>query len=103
MSDTPYVVLDGYIHSEKDGELTLITLGGEQITVQPETIHLSVPTGTTSDKKAVRLFLKRGTVVTVQIAAEAFRGIGDGTIYKYMDDGGTPSKSRDDIQSATGL
>jgi len=103
MSDTPYTVIDGYIHSEKGGELVVITLGGDQITVPKEGVHMTVPTTASPEKKAVRLFLKRGTTLTVQISAEALRGIGDGTIYKYSDDGGTISKSRDDTQSQTGL
>jgi hypothetical protein len=103
MSDTPYVVVDGYIHSERDGALTIITMGGEQIIVHNDTVELSTPLGAGSEKKAVRLFLKRGTTVLVQVASEVLRGIGDDTIYKYMDDGGTARKSYDDPLTSNNL
>lgn len=103
MSTGPFVVLDGYVLPKEGEGLTIITLGGDQVTVPAESLEMSVPIEARTENKAVRLFLKRGAVVSIQVAAEAFRGIGGGTIAKFLDDGGTVRKSLDDTQLANGL
>ncbi len=97
---TKYVVVVGYATEQKDGQVSVVTFDGLQVLIPAKAIVQSHPldVGKESGK---RMFVDPDTTVQVAMkASEVFlppqgpvRGL---TIYKYLDDGGTISKSRDD-------
>jgi hypothetical protein len=97
---TQLVVISGVaLATHKDG-IEIATLSGQVITIPLQAIVKQAPIDTGKDA-LTRYFLDPEADLTISIKAKAFaiagpRGGWD-TIYKYLDDGGTPSKSQDDL------
>lgn len=110
------VILGIRLPSDRQGYITIQTLGGDTITVSERDIENScLLSASGRQEDGERFFLNENAKVQIDVAAGKLGPIssysetstifkssddGAGTITKYFDDGGTVSKSRDDLLSS---
>jgi hypothetical protein len=90
----------GYISKNEGGAIQILTLDGILFEVEEQAAARQYPMDT-NPQGARRFFFEPDTEIRITVkASEAFARprspVGGSTIYKYLDDGGTISKSRDD-------
>jgi hypothetical protein len=97
-----YIVLEGYVDDSKADPTEVLLVDGMTITVSREKIHKQVALDT-GNTPLLRIFLDPEATISFTIKAKDLMGTASatgGTILKWMDDGGTISKSRDDNRSS---
>lgn len=101
----PHFVINGYPDIDKNitGFTKILTAAGEFLLVESSKIVKSFPIEASSEKGLSRIFVEEGANIWLGVSGEILQrlnpgtsSIGDGTILKWLDDGGTISKSRDD-------
>lgn len=100
-----YTVIRGYKEAGKsEGEVCIYTLDGEKLFVNHDDIEKEFENE--APKKGsgtlTTFFLKVNALVRIEVQLNenaTSQGQTPSTIYKYLDDGGTISKSRDDLLS----
>jgi len=101
----PHFVINGYSENDKSlpGFSKILTAAGESLLVESSKIVKSFPVEASSEKGLCRIFVEDGANIWLGVTGEILQklnpsvpNIGDSTILKWMDDGGTISKSRDD-------
>ena len=114
-----YIVLVGYLSSTKGDKstTTVLTPAGDELVVESSSVKMKkvAEPGKGLDDSLVRLYLDPDTEISIKVKASLIRnqgwdtffksyddvGPGQGdTITKWLDDGGTISKSRDDLLSS---
>ncbi|BCT91148.1 hypothetical protein LYSHEL_01720 [Lysobacter helvus] len=97
------VVLEGYVEDGKSGSISVLMLDGTSLSIEKSSVVKSAPMDTNKDA-LTRLFLNEDAEITITVTAGDLDGRGlsaSGSILKWIDDGGTLSKSKDDtIQGA---
>lgn len=106
----PSLVITGYIENEKTmtNYTKIVTAAGENLLVESKGITKSFPIEAGGVAGLTRIFIDQDSSIWLGVSAESIltlsKGtsseIGRGTILKWLDDGGTISKSRDDSFSA---
>src|SRR4051812_23356458 len=98
---TQYIAIEGYVEDTKSDPTVILLLDGMTISVSKAGIH-KLAVADTAKNPLSRVFLEPDAEVAIFMKAKDMMG-GDagtaGTILKWLDDGGTISKSRDDSQN----
>lgn len=101
----PHFVINGYSENDKSlsGFTKILTAAGESLLVESSKIVKSFPIEASSSNGLSRIFVEESANIWLGVSGEILQklnptsaSIGDGTVLKWMDDGGTISKSRDD-------
>ena len=113
MADSkPNLVIHGYVEKDKvfPNYSRVITVTGEKLLIETKGIVKSFPIEASGESGLNRVLIEQNTNIWMGISSELLQSFNDGnsdiglkSIMKWVDDGGTISKSRDDTFSAGNL
>lgn len=108
----PYLVINGYIEQDKafsDYE-KVVTAAGENLLIESKGIVKSFPIEASGESGLTRIFVEHDTNIWLGVSSGAIQALSNGgsdiglkSILKWVDDGETISKSRDDTFSSESL